>query len=70
MKDVQKAVQANIEKAKNKYIGQRFGRLLIIDYKSSNAGNAARVICKCDCGIIKIIKVDNLRRDNTRFVDV
>lgn len=43
-------------------IGQRYGRLVVIDNAPKAAGGRARWLCKCDCGNLAIVKGNNLRR--------
>lgn len=49
--------------------GQRFGRLTVLyrdESKPKGHGHKAWWICKCDCGNIKSIKGENLRRGLTK----
>ncbi len=52
------------------YIGQRFGRLVVIAEAEPAINKAGRKIkgvrCLCDCGNTKIIEINNLRRGITR----
>lgn len=43
--------------------GQRFGRLLVLDWSSDN-GNERRWNCKCDCGRILPVLASSLVRKN------
>ena len=44
-------------------VGQRFGRFVITDLFSEN--NTSFALCQCDCGNIKRVAVNNLKRGNT-----
>lgn len=60
----QKRIKTRIEGIKKKIIGQRFERLLVNDYipgVSKPRQIQARAICKCDCGNIKIVQINDLR---------
>ena len=49
--------------------GQRFGRLVVLhrdESKPKGHGHKAYWICKCDCGNIKSIKGESLRRGLTK----
>jgi len=61
----EKGNQARSEQARKQIIGKKFGRLLITDYKIGTIKNKARVICKCDCGNIKIVNICNIKRGLT-----
>jgi len=47
-------------------IGQRFGRLVITAVVSRASSGAARVTCKCDCGLSKVVQVGHLVTGNIR----
>lgn len=48
-------------------VGNRFGRLTVIEYAGLNRRNSKMWICKCDCGnITKPIISSSLRNGNTR----
>ena len=48
-------------------LGQRFGRLIVIERAENNKYGQAMWICKCDCGnITKPIQGQNLRNGNTQ----
>jgi len=55
---------------KTDYIGVRFGRLLIISESEkaiTKSGNSyRRVLCKCDCGVIKIITLSLIKQSYTK----
>jgi len=57
-----------IEKAKNRIIGKRFGRLIVTGYVpgSRKPKCEARAICKCDCGNTSITQVGGLRSGHTQ----
>lgn len=46
-----------INKRHNEIIGEKFGRLVAIDFEE---GSNRNIICKCDCGNVKTILLDNL----------
>lgn len=46
--------------AKNSLIGQRFGMLEVIDEESRN--KAVYCLCRCDCGTVKWIRRDHLKK--------
>lgn len=46
-------------------VGQRFGRLTVIERAENNNGTA-QWLCKCDCGNTKIVRGTYLRNGNTR----
>jgi len=49
---------------KENLLGQKFGRLLVIDEAESTPSlNGAVWLCKCDCGNEKIIKAYNLKNN-------
>lgn len=43
-------------------LGQKFGRLEVIEYKGLNKHNHATWLCKCVCGEERIVESGNLRR--------
>lgn len=45
-------------------LNQRFGKLVVIK-KVASKGNGARWLCQCDCGKIKEVDANHLRRGNT-----
>lgn len=47
--------------AKNSLIGQRFGMLEVIEEESR--GKSVYCLCKCDCGTVKWIRRDHLKKD-------
>lgn len=47
------------------YLGQRFGRLTVIK-KTKSKGNGARWLCQCDCGNLKEVDANHLRRGDTQ----
>jgi hypothetical protein len=46
--------------------GQRFGRLIVWEYKGSGKDQKARWVCKCDCGKEVIVHSQSLLRGNTQ----
>lgn len=46
----------------NNLLGQRFGRLTVIEYAGKDKSNKAMWVCKCDCGNIKTIVGNNFVR--------
>lgn len=51
---------------KNKYVGQKFGRLVILKYSHRNKHSHPYYICKCDCGNIKTINIYSLKSGLTK----
>ncbi len=47
----------------SKYVGQRFGRLTAVGV---DPGNHRNLICRCDCGNTKVVRVDALRHGNVK----
>ena len=45
----------------NNLTGQRFGKLLVIEYNGSDKGKRALYKCRCDCGTETIVRADSLR---------
>lgn len=52
--------------ARGKTFGKRFGRLVVIGFKSDAGRDKFRAICKCDCGHVKNVDVYSLLRKDTR----
>ena len=51
-----------------KYIGTKFGRLLILDVLSPDSNNkGCRFICRCDCGKEKEIAPGSILKDETKY---
>lgn len=48
------------------FIGQKFNKLTIIEYKGCNKNGTAMWLCKCDCGNKKIIKAFDVKNGNTK----
>lgn len=46
-------------------IGQRFGRLCVVEYAGSTKDGQAQWRCVCDCGCITVVRGKDLRRGNT-----
>jgi len=51
--------------SKENLIGQRFGRLIILEMVKKAGTNIRYVKCLCDCGEIKIIRYSNLKDNKT-----
>ncbi len=48
-------------------VGERFTRLLVLNRHHENSGcNQAMWVCKCDCGIIKVVGGRHLRYGRTK----
>ena len=52
-----------VEEQKRSIIGQRFGRLIVIEEDVNRKGH---VICQCDCGNVTIVSRHNLISEKTR----
>jgi very-short-patch-repair endonuclease len=50
----------------NDFMGRRFGRLVVIDRAENDKFGHRHWVCKCDCGNIKIVKADSLKRGLTQ----
>lgn len=61
----EKAVEAGKLNAAN-IIGQRFGRLMVLERSGSTKAQKARWLCKCDCGGSKVVPTGALRNGNTQ----
>lgn len=48
-------------------VGQKFGRLTVIELDKSNKHNGVYWICKCDCGNTSIVRSDALTSGNTKY---
>lgn len=46
-------------------VGQRFGKLLVLERADNNSYNAVCYKCQCDCGAITFVTAHNLRNGNT-----
>ena len=50
--------------------GQRFGKLVVIerveDYVSPSGYHQTSWLCKCDCGCVKTVTANSLKKQNTR----
>lgn len=46
-------------------IGDRYGRLLIISEEGYDQSNKLLVLCKCDCGVFKKMRLNNFGRKTT-----
>lgn len=46
--------------------GQRFGRLMVIEYAGSDKNKSAVWLCKCDCGNQTKVKAHSLKSGNTK----
>ena len=47
-------------------VGQRFGRLVVTEYKGNDSRSCARWLCQCDCGNQKEISANSLRQGLTK----
>lgn len=47
------------------HIGEKYGKLTIVDYDRTKTGNTYLCICKCDCGAIKKVRFNNLKNGIT-----
>jgi hypothetical protein len=61
----EKAVEVGKLKAAN-IIGQRFGRLMVLERSGSTRHRRATWLCRCDCGKTKTIKGNALLSGNTQ----
>lgn len=57
----------SIRKRSADFIGQRFGRLVILKTEPNKKGSGSRTIAtvQCDCGIVKTILFNNIRKGAT-----
>lgn len=46
-------------------VGQRFGKLIVLERVQNDKFNHVNYKCQCDCGSITIVDVNNLRNGNT-----
>jgi hypothetical protein len=51
---------------KQELIGQRFERLLVISAAGKNKSKKLLWLCRCDCGVERIVAGNNLRSGDTR----
>lgn len=51
-----------------KYIGKRFGRLVVIERRGSHQNGCPIVVCQCDCGNMTDVIVSNLTSNKSRTV--
>jgi 5-methylcytosine-specific restriction endonuclease McrA len=61
----EKAVEVGKAKARD-LIGQRFGRLMVLERSGSTRHRRANWLCRCDCGKTKTIKGNALLSGNTQ----
>lgn len=47
-------------------VGNRYGRLIVIEYRGNDKHNQSKWLCKCDCGNEVIISGANLHSGNSR----
>lgn len=59
-----KPTKEQLAKRREDVTGQRFGRLVAVEYHDNNPH--ARWICKCDCGKKVICYLNNLKKKNTK----
>ena len=52
-------------KVKN-LVGQKFGRLTVVELDKSKKRNGTYWLCKCDCGNTSIVRSDSLISGNTK----
>ena len=45
--------------------GRRFGRLVVIERAKKNKSGHRRWLCRCDCGVEKVVTCSNIRRGDT-----
>lgn len=57
--------KAKTEIARNKIIGKVFGRLTVTGYVPGTETIKARAICRCECGITKIIQIWDMKSGRT-----
>lgn len=53
-------------KSENALIGQKFNRLLVIEYAGRSSSNKIQYKCKCDCGNETIVIAQHLKSGNTK----
>lgn len=46
--------------------GQKFGRLIVIEFSSKDSRSNTYWLCRCDCGIAKIVYGGNLKNGHTK----
>lgn len=51
---------------KSNLVGQKFGRLVVLQFVGKNKWRKTRWLCKCDCGKEKIIRGDHLISGSTK----
>lgn len=51
-------------KKSNDLTGQRFGRLTVIERSNNSNDGHARWLCRCDCGNIKVVASNDLKKKN------
>lgn len=49
-----------------KHIGEKYGKLKIVEFVKKDKRNKAYYLCKCDCGNEKIVRYDSLRGGKTQ----
>ena len=47
-------------------IGRRFHRLLVLDYAGRSANKSILVRCRCDCGVVKVVRLCALQRSEIK----
>ena len=50
----------------NDFMGRRFGRLVVIDRAENDQFGHRHWLCRCDCGNVKVVKADSLKRGHTQ----
>lgn len=46
-------------------VGQRFDKLVVVEYSGSTAAQKAQWLCRCDCGGETVVTTGNLKRPGT-----
>jgi hypothetical protein len=46
-------------------IGQRFGRLVVVEYTGRSANRQSKWYCRCDCGAVTVVRSDGLTTGHT-----
>ena len=47
-------------------IGQKFGRLVVVERVGNDKSGSLRWLCQCNCGKEKIVRGDNLKNGKTK----
>ena len=62
---LQDSGERRLNERRNKRMGERYGRLVILEYHSRGKYRDLKYLCKCDCGKEKVIYLNSLRRGST-----